>query len=271
MSKRKTGKLNKQEQEYIRNHPELDAKEIAAKLGRTPELIRKFRAQIPSIQHAESLVDAVSRLHTSYFWPAVRQQLLDHEVEYFEQQWVRYWDQFSHSDVLATDEITMKDVIILDIMCNRANIRKTQASHQERVLTEDIANERRKDLEERNEALISELEARRGNLFIIITEATREFREFQKSKDDKLKQLKATRDQRLQRQEQSGRNFFELIRALNDMKARRRDSITMEKMKIAAERVRQDFEQVHKFSDDDYDKPLLTPEGELRAKEKEND
>jgi septal ring factor EnvC (AmiA/AmiB activator) len=102
------------------------------------------------------------------------------------------------------------------------------------------------------------METQYGACQAAIVDSTKEYLDYQKKKDDKMTQLKATRDQRLKQTEQSGKNFWELCRTLEDKKKRLKDSVMMTRMKVAADRIKEDWGgNTHRFADDEFDKILL--------------
>lgn len=259
----KTGRWGKTDIDFLRDNPDMSDNEVAIALNRTAASVKKERLKLPARDHDASLSEPLARLHTLYFWSTVQGQLLGDERSYFEQQWVRYWDQFSHNDILATDEVMMKDAILLDIMANRSLTFKAKQLKRSQELSDLINAEYAKSRDSRNEVLLANMETQYGACQAAIIDSTKEYLEYQKKKDDKMTQLKATRDQRLKQAEQSGKNFWELCRALEDKRRRLKDSVLMARMKIAADRVKKDWsENTHKFADDEYDKILLIPEEE---------
>jgi len=266
--KNRSGPLSDPEKKIISNNPAVSDEQLAAQLRRNPKTIHKYRLKMGEVEYTESLKEPLACLHEIYFWLTVKNQLLDDEVSYFEQQWVRYWDQFSHSDILATDEVMMKDAILLDIMSNRTLTLKAKQLRRSSELTAEINLVYEQEPEDRNTVHLSNMETQYGACQASIIDSTKEYLEYQKKKDDKMTQLKATRDQRLKQAEQSGKNFWELCRALNEKQARQRDSVLMERMRIAAERVKEDWSgQTIKFADNEHDRVLLIPEGEINDEE----
>lgn len=259
----KRGKAATEEIEFVRQNLNWSDEKLSAHLNRSIAFIKKYKAHAPALERDDDLLGALERLHISYFWRTVKGQLLGDETSYFEQQWIRYWEQFSQNEILATDEVMMKDAIILDIMVNRALNKKSSSLQRSSEVQGLITVEYSKSLDDRNQADLARLETQYAMLQAAIHESTKEHLEYQKKKDDKMTQLKATRDQRLKQIEQSGKNFWDLLRQLNTKQARLRDSIMMEKMKIASDRVYDDFTQSIQFADGEYDKPFLTPEGEI--------
>jgi hypothetical protein len=261
----KRGKWSNPDIQFLRDHPEMSEDEVAKILDRTADAVRKQRLKLPAQAHNESYSEPLAHLRTLYFWSTVQGQLINDEQTYFEQQWCRFWEQFSHNDVLATDEVMIKDAILLDIMANRALTFKASQLRRSTELSDLINEQYDLSPENRNQVLLANLETQYGACQAAIVDSTKEFLEYQKKKDDKMTQLKATRDQRLKQTEQSGKNFWELCRMLEDKKKRLKDSVLMTRMKVAADRVKEDWsENTHRFADDEFDKILLIPNKETK-------
>jgi hypothetical protein len=261
---KKRGNLNIEEIAYV--HANMDIKtdeEMAKHLNRSVELVRRLRVQSVQRKENEENVDAVSELHVSYFWSEVRRSLMANEERYFEQQWIRLHEQFSQHGVLPTDEIMMKDLILHEIASNRVLANKRDHLVRLAELERMIDTEMAKPVNERDLARLPNWETQRGALQVAITAVTREHLEYQKKKDDKMEQLKATRSQRLKQAEQSGSNFWQMIRELDKPENRRIYGNYMMKMKIAADNIRNDWNQVIEYANESVDKPFLSPEGEI--------
>jgi hypothetical protein len=259
----KPGAWGKDDIQFLRDNPGMSDEEVAAVINRSVASVKKNRLKLPSQDYDASLSEPLARLQTLYFWDTVRGQLINDEQKYFEQQWCRFWDQFSHNDVLATDEVMIKDAILLDIMSNRSLTFKASQLRRSTELSDLINAEYDKSPEDRNQVLLANMETQYGACQAAITDSTKEYLEYQKKKDDKMTQLKATRDQRLKQTEQSGKNFWELCRMLEDKKKRLKDSVLMTRMKVASDRLKKNWsEETHRFADDEFDKILLIPEEE---------
>lgn len=269
--KLKTGRLSKRDIEYILTHPDDSDEVISGVLSKSVNTIQQYRVKAPGILEERELGESVVRLRTSFIWTEVCKHLMKDELKYFEQQWASLYDQFSAHEVLATDMMMMKDLIVLEIMCNRTLIKKRECLETITELANMINKEMQLEPEERS-PLVPNWETQRAGLQSALLESNKEYTELLKKKDDKMNQLKGTRDQRLKQAEQSNKNFWELMKTLDKRQQRRSDGTRAAKMKLAADLIAKKWNEPMVFADGEVDRPLLTPESvEESANEKCDD
>lgn len=265
MAKLKRGKISNTEREYIlTNADTMTVEAIAAHLRRSEDFVRKQIAARPTIEHTEENQDWVSRLHASSFWLEVRKGLIGSEVRYFEQAWASYNEQFgSSTDILATDELMIKDLVMLDIFSQRQIAEQANTLRRIEELEKAIEKEEQVDDEHRDQMALANWRTQVNALYAAKSTIAKTHLDYQQRKDAKLRDLKGSRDQRFKQIEESRRNIFELIKDLDKLKRRLDEGRLAEKVKIAAARVTHDWNQLHEFEDGEVDKPFLSPEGEL--------
>lgn len=273
LPEKKRGRLSREEEETVFSNLALKTdEEIAAMLNREPEVITRYRAKQPILQANESISDLVQQLHAKFFWKETQSQLTTDEIVYFEQYWGNLIQQFAPQGIQPTDELMMRDLIILDIHVNRSNRGKKSAQDElldveERI--QQISDEFRDDPVTRVtklEPLHSRANALRGAMKAL----SEEYKILADKKDKKYEQLKATRQMRLEKAEKSGRSFFDLIKMLDAPEVRERQGRLNELYKQAAEMARKRFEQYHTYEDGKVDRPFLTPEAEESSNEEVN-
>lgn len=252
------------------NVGKISNEDIAKHVKKTLKTVVDQIAKLPRISELDGMTDAIARLHASPIWKQTKKFLFTEELTYFEQQWVALSDQFSASGIWAADEMMIKDLIVEEIMGNRALKEKKICQEQSIKLDRRIKKEYEKDIKDRDVSLVTwEVEYRA--LLVAIRNFGRDYLNYQQRKDDKFAQLKATREQRFKQAEQSSRDFYQMIRELNTPKMRRFFGKYMQKMKVASDLIGQDWSKVMRYSDGRYDKPFLSPEGELADDEKEKE
>jgi hypothetical protein len=262
---KKRGPASNDEITYIIDNAEIKSiSEMAEELGRTEVFVRKYRATFPGKREAVSVDDFIKNLHATPFWVEIKKCLLGGEIKYFEQQWASYMRQFSAHDILATDEMMTKDLIMLEIMCNRALKEKASAIAEIERLESLISNELQKSSDMRDAVSLTDWQQQVNALRASLTALSSEFTTHQKGKDDKLRDLKATRKERYQRLEQSKRNFFELIMTLDDIKQRHKEGLESAKVAIAAQKLIDNWSENYEYEDGTVDAPFLSPEGMLK-------
>jgi len=263
--KRKRGPASAEEEKFIlANLDLLSDTEIAATLGRTEGFVRKRRAQAPAMVQESANVDAITLLHRSSLWQEVKRTLLTSEITFFESQWVLLIDQFSTNEILPTDELMIKDYLILEVSANRALAQKRDAILRLQEVQTLIEEERKLPEDAQNIGNLSMWYAQQDALRASFHNLDQSHIQFQTRKDAKLRDLKATRDLRFKHIEESKKNIFELIKELDSKAKRKTEGRWMELMKAGADKVQEDWETLTEYEDGSWDKPYLNPEGELR-------
>jgi len=263
--KLKRGAASGREMEQIAANRDMPLAELAALLNRSENFVRKQIAALPTVEKQIEQGDWVARLHSSSFWPEVRKGLIGSEVGYFEQAWASYNEQFgSATDILATDELMIKDLVLLDICGQRAFTERATVLRRIAELERMIDDEQEKDIDSRD---MQELALWKTQLSAALTSKnalSKEHQDYQQRKDAKLRDLKGSRDQRFKQIEESRRNIFELIKELDKHKRREQEGRLADKVRIAAANVADDWNELTEYEDGTVDKPFLSPEGELK-------
>lgn len=270
--RKKPGAFATKEIEFIEENMDiLSPEDIAEKLNRRVDKVREQIAKMPKRGVKLEQQDILTQLHNKYFWSALEQGLSPEELRYFEAGWTQYLHQFGASEILPTDEMMIKDLVILDIYCDRAlrqrRVAQTEIDRLNRLINDELA----KDMINQNMSDLMNWRTQVSSIFPAYNTANKDYIEFQQKKDSKLKDLKATREQRFKQIQESHSNFFDLIKELDTQRSRATEGKWAEKMKIAGARVRQDWSKLKTFSDGDVDKVLLSPEGELEDEDKSDD
>ncbi len=263
--KLKTGTISKAERKYIdENYGQVSVEDMAKHLGRTPVAIYKAIAQRPTIAKQAEQGDWVSRLLATSFWLEIKKSLIDHEIGFFQKRWAALCTQFSSSgDVLETDEMMIKDLIIADIFSMRSSTDKADVIRLISQLEDEIKQEEQaseevqdKDKIENCRNQIISLQTAKGAL-------AKQYLDYQKEKKSQTHDLKGSRDQRFKQQIESNRSFFELFKELDTLKKRKEEGRISKKVFEAAQVVKNDWNQIMEYEDGTLDKPFLSPEGEL--------
>jgi hypothetical protein len=258
----KRGPMSKDDRRYLSAHRDLPIPKLAEHLNRTEDAVRKHLEEVTGYKAGRT--DFIEGLHDSAFWSEVRKGLLDMEIDYFEQAWTSYTGQFSAStDILPTDELMIKDLIMLDIFAQRAIGEQANVARRIKSLQEDISKEERFSVDNRDQMKIADLRTQINSLYAAKSALAKQHLDYQQRKDAKLRDLKGSRDQRFKQIEESRRNIFELIKDLDQHRRRIEEGRIAEKVKIAAERTAKDWQEYHTYEDGEVDKPFLCPEGEI--------
>ncbi|MHC4300612.1 MAG: hypothetical protein ACYS7Y_25330 [Planctomycetota bacterium] len=272
MARKKTGKATKADKEYLAANSEMAVADLAAHLNRSEAFVRKHLASVPVEATAREKDDWISRLHSSSFWLDIKKGLISSEVGYFENAWASYINQFgSASDILATDELMIKDLVMLDIFSQRAIAEQANMIRRISMLERDIAAEEDKDVDDRDAFELGQWRTTLSSLLAAKAAVSKQHLDYQQRKDAKLRDLKGSRDQRFKQIEESRKNIFELIKELDTQRRRTEEGRLAEKVRLAAQHVAHDWNQVMEFEDGTLDKPFLSPEGELEDARLQNE
>lgn len=265
-NEKKRGQLSNEEKAIIQENMSFRSdEEIAAILNRHPEVVAKFRAQLPVVQNTDSNKELVQQLHKKFFWSDTRNQLIGAELLYFEQYWSSLQQQFASQGIVPTDELMMRDLIILDIHVNRSNIAKRNAYAELEDIERQIEQVNMDHVDDPigRVTSIEPLQNRANALRGAMKALSEEYKILADKKDKKYEQLKATRQMRLEKAEKAGRSFFDLVGMLDTPEIREKEGRMNELYKLATNISKLRFQQYHTYEDDKVDKPFLTPEGEL--------
>ena len=252
-----TGRFSKEDLRFISDNLDMSDEELGKKFNRNPNIICKQRAKITAKQ---SLAEKEVNIHETYeilksSGVKIEKELLDDEVDYFKSQWARLTEQFSGSDIVPTDEMQIRECIILEIYEIRAS--QKIKSEEENII------ERRKELKrEDNPDRRNEIRTEIQSALAALPTLQRAFLELKKQKNDTLRSLKATRDSRFKKYEESKKNIFELIKDLDTAKRRKREGEWAEKLKMSKDKIGKEWNDSIKYTEDSlsYDKPFLNPD-----------
>lgn len=262
---KKRGKLSLEEMAFIKdNAGKLQVEEIARELNRTAAPIKRFLRENHLIhtgvsQEEEDKIRLKQRLHSTSYWQEVLQQCAPGEVEIFETQWIGFIQQF-REDVVSSEELQIKQYIILDILINRSmKERKKHIEDIERI--QGILNEEY-DLppEERDADRIDNFERQLTFARSAVGTFTKEHVDLLRQWNEIGKQLKATRDQRFKDIEDSKTTYTGYIKMLEDEQEREREGKNIGLMERAMEEARRKISEYHEYDDGEVDIPFLTPE-----------
>lgn len=256
----KRGAASLEDIAYIRaNSATMTDAQIASAINRSEDFVRKIRAQTPVLVQAAESVDNIDALHAKHWWNELLKSLLDSEVIYFEQSWAALQAQFD--DVVVTDELIIRDLIMYDILANR-NLRQQKEVLDGNMLYQRLLEEEyAKVIEERDSVVIANLNQQLNSGKAAYVSLQKGYAEIDDRKNKAFQSLKATRDQRFKQLKESKHNFFDLVRELNTREKRASEGRFNELFKLAANKERDKFQQQLDYTgNNDFNIPLLTPE-----------
>ena len=252
----KRGRMSDDERSFLDQY--LDSKtdkELAETLDRTVGFVSKYRKTKPHIEVTEEQDDIIIKLHNLYFWREILTQISPDELKSFESRWVALNQQFQ--DILPTDQMQMKDLIMLEILINRVLTEKHTVLSTISRLERQLKREEDKPIEFQDTNLMLNIETQLNAAMASQNARTTEHMKLQEKKDAKFKDLKATRDQRFKQLEDSRKSFFDLLRVLDEKESREKEGRQIELMKIAAQKKQDDLGEYTEYDDGTVDKPML--------------
>lgn len=261
---KKRGKLSLEEMAIIKDGAgNLPVEEIAESINRNIEPVIRYMQEnglMEKYQTEQEVLHAQIRtkLLEEKFWGYTKQNLLPHEVEFFINAWTRYIEQF-YNDVLPTEELQIKDLVMLDILQNRLmtsfKINGEEIVRMQKLL--DLELEKRPDDPERDKDAIK----RYTELIRAAQESVQAYNKdnikFLEEKARLLTGLNATRTARVKNLENLKVDWGSLMRRFETEEAREREGIEMELRKKAAFKARHDMGKFHTYLDGKVDKPLF--------------
>lgn len=270
----KTGKLNKQEEEFIlKNVHELTVDEIASGLDRTPAIIEKFivKNQLKGKDFTdEGYAVLISKLRQRAYYVEIKLQLTADELRYFEDNWVHLMLQF-REDVLYSEELSLKQLIILDILMNRSMIERRAHQEDANRLQDMLDDELAKPPDSRDREHLMSLETQLAFARTAITSYTNEHTKLLKERKDIDKSLKTTREQRIKRIEDGKTSFTGWLKSLENEEERRQWGEYAELMRLSMHMARERLMQYHTYGDDKVDIPCLNSESSENANAKDKE
>jgi len=266
----KRGRMSVDEKYFLdHNLKTMTDEEIASHLDRTVLFVANYRKMQPHLTITKEEDEIITKLHNIYFWHEIKQQLDTGELKSFEARWAALHQQFQ--DVLATDEMQIKDLIILELLINRVLTDKQKVLVTLERLERQINKEEQRSEEDRDVNFILNLETQLNAAMASQNARTNEHMKLQEKKDVKFKDLKATRDQRFKQLEDSRTSFFDLMKTLDEFESRKKEGRHMELMRLAADRATDDLAEYTEYEDGTVDQPFLNHNTIIREDKPEDD
>jgi predicted DNA-binding protein YlxM (UPF0122 family) len=259
---RKTGALSNKDKANIREFLATgwSVADIAKTLGRRTAPIEKF-IEKEGLTHSEmalkeqDVVEIKAKLRTKQLYEQVKKQLSEEELVVFENTWADVVLQLNQ-DILATEENSLKDFVILDIKINRNQ-------EDEKRHREEIERYQQKLEEAHKNGEIDDIAGLESQLSMLRSSGgsyNSEYTRFVDKKRDILKDLKAARDQRIQKVGDSLSSFANYLKMLQDDKQRKLTGDEIEIRRLAKEKAKERLSAWHTYDDGTLDQPFLTPD-----------
>jgi len=235
--------------------------EIGKIIGRPADVVKgiinELKGKIQNIDK-QDLIDSLRRKH---YWDKIKASLKDAaEIDYFEKEWAAIWSQLLAEQVVYTDEVMVRDLVMQDINCFRITTASADAHKRKDELEKMINAELDKDREEID---LTQVKMWRDEISMYtgaLTALTKQYADAQDRKDILFKGLKTTRDQRFKELKESGRDIFTLVAMLNGLEERMKKGRMARLMAMSADKIKEDWQTPHVFADGEVDFILLNSE-----------
>ena len=255
----KRGRMSDEEKQFLdENLDNMSDEQLAERLDRTVNFVSNYRKVQPHTIVSEDEDSIVTSLHNIYFWEEIKDQLTQDELCSFEARWIVLHKQFQ--DVLATDQMQIKDLIILEILINRVLSEKHKVISTISRLETQLKIEEDRPLDDQDTALMLNIETQLNAAMASHNARTTEHMNLQEKKDAKFKDLKATRDQRFKQLEDSRTSFFDLMKTLDEHESRLKEGRHMELMRMATNKAVENLSEYTEYEDGTVDQPFLNHE-----------
>lgn len=289
--------LNLEEKKFIEIHcmePDWTDERIAKQLGRSTEVVRKYRKQMgvvkdgtgsvvigkskltstninkANITDEEKIVAWKSLFRKSARYERLQNQLLPHDLGVFEDVWAKYCLQFNDLKPSEEEQLEMLVSYKLRIDDNRRDYRDIQQQEidlRASMLKHGVGGEKELNLEDEDHRFMWEMLSSNKRLK---QEVNKQLNELNSKYEALFRSLNATREQREQFENIGGDTFFSLVRTMNENDKRREIGKYNELMKLATIKQMNEFKKPHKFINNDIDPIIMDGADYIKEKKKEN-
>lgn len=255
---RKRGKLSNEEMAYIeQNCFDLSLEEMANFLNRSIDPVKRYIDK--KNLKARDLTDdehLLSTLRARYYHAELSKQMSEHEIRFFEQNWVDFFKQFNE-DVTHTEEMQILEVIRTEVLINRSMEDRQEIMENIQTLNDLIDQEMSKPKDMQDTQALAMFQTQLGAMIGSKSSYINEHEKLLTKKERYLKDLKGTREQRKRVADDAKTNFSMWMRQLDDMETKEAEGFDMAVQAIAADKARKRLSDFHEYEDGEVDQPLL--------------
>jgi len=264
-SKSRRGRLSVEDWEYIRaNFKSKSINDIAKHLNKTTSAVKSYIYQqkllsSDELDNANLRRELKNNLKKRPYWAELQRQLNKSELIYFSEMWTDFMQQFQE-DVLASEELQIKQWIVLDILVNRCMEQRKKHIEDIERLEQALSDEYKKDEGIRDREAIEHLRTQLGFARAAVSAFSVEHDKLSNHMEKTLKDLKATRADRIKKIEDSGTTFLSIIRMLEDETKRKFEGDMAGMIKVAVDKEYKRLGGYHEYVDGEVDRPILNSE-----------
>lgn len=235
----------------------MDFAQIAEKLGRRPDTVKKYIRDVLGKPVTSSIeLSAEYSIKRSPIWNELRGQFSQDELKMFVYYWGRIINQFK-DDVLPTEEMQIIDYIRIEILISR--LLTQQQKNMEEILEFEKNIKEEKDSGCADMMKIQMLGDQMNMRRAAQQSISKDHKDLVQQKTSILDKMKGTREARIKMLEGSKETILGWCKqVLTDQSLRHRLGIQMEKMRLAMKAEEERLGKMHTYVDQTKDIPLLT-------------
>jgi len=234
--------------------------EMADHLNRSIDPVRKYIDK--KNLKARDLTDdehLLSTLRARYYHAELSKQMSEHEIRFFEQNWIDFFKQFNE-DVTHTEEMQILEVIRTEVLINRSMEDRQEIMENIETLNGLIDQEMSKPKDMQDTQALAMFQTQLGAMIGSKSSYINEHEKLLTKKERYLKDLKGTREQRKRVADDAKTNFSMWMRQLDELETRESEGFDMAVQAIAADKARKRLSEFHEYEDGEVDQPLLNSE-----------
>lgn len=253
----RSGPWSEDEKMFISDNCQyMDFAQIAEKLGRRPDTVKKYIRDVLGKPVTSSIeLSAEYSIKRSPIWNELRGQFNQDELKMFVYYWGRIINQFK-DDVLPTEEMQIIDYIRIEILISRL------LTQQQKNMEEILEFERliKEEKESGNDLMKIQMLGDQMNMRRLAQQSiSKDHKDLVQQKTSILDKMKGTREARIKMLEGSKETILGWCKQiLTEQPLRHRLGIQMEKMRLAMKAEEERLAKMHTYVDNTKDLPLLT-------------
>lgn len=263
----KDGRLTEKDIKFLRdNYTELDHLELAAKLKRNPNTIKKALKKIIAEDNARGAFKGMLSAHdlrSQAFWGQLKKQFSIDELKVFEANWNGIIAEQFKEDILYTEKLQLKALLETQIFLDRnAEERKKSVIERERLegLLEEFYNRPKEDRDQKWQDDVMMLEQNIQFLRDSGKANTQEQTQLQTTSARLTSELKGSRKDRVEKATEGSLGWTDLLRKLEDETFRNQATRQGRLLDMASEKVKIELSDYHTYADNTLDRPILNSE-----------
>lgn len=266
-SRNKDGRLTEKDMKFIReNYDKLDHIDLAEKLKRNPETIKKVLKKViaeDNIRGATKGLLSAHDLRSQAFWGQLKKQFSNDELKVFEANWNGIIAEQFKEDILYTEKLQLKALLETQIFLDRNGEEKMKAAKDRERLEELLEEFYRTPKEQRTDKWQDDVFNLEQQLQFVRDSGkanTDEQTKLQSTSAKLTSELKGSRKDRVEKATEGSLGWTDLLRRLEDEEFRNRATRQGRLLDMASEQSKDKLSDFHEYMDNTLDRPILNSE-----------